>query len=357
MEGILRKNLSLIVCFAAAASLAAAVKDPDRSSSGAAFRFEYINEYQTDLTRSRWGNQLQLGAELPLSRSFSFNVSTISFVATDQELLAEDLLGYSNIDAQNIPFALAVAGLRWDFLEGHNLFAGIRRMDEDYFCSDALSLFTNSSYGGFPTITGNYDIAAYPTAAMSLHYSYDRENFGIQASLYNGVGHDRFTGKDNVFRVCPASDGVFALGQVEYRHNDSHYFLGASLHHGKMSGTSGKKLRPTLWAYTEQALSDNLTLIVIYSHAFPRDSPCRNFYNIGGKYSIGKADFGISSGYTRMDGTSEWATELTGVYHLTENLYAQPVVHIIQTDRHTRCIGMLRLGVNLSRTLRNLSWR
>ena len=356
MIGLLRKTLSLIVCFAGAASLAATPKNTDRSSSGTSFRLGYISEYQTDLRRSRLGNQLQLGAELPLSRSFSFHVSTISFVATDQELLAEDLLGYSNIDAPNIPLTLAVAGFRWDFLNGHSLFAGIRRMDEDYFCSDALSLFTNSSYGGVPTITGNFDIAAYPTAAMSLHYSYDRGNFGIRASLYNGVGHDRFTGKDNVFRVCPASDGVFALGQVEYRHNDCHYFLGASLHYGNLPGTSGKKLRPTLWAYGEQALSGKFTLIVIYSHAFPVDSPCRNFYNIGGKYSIGKADFGISSAYTRMDGIGEWATELTGVYHLTERLYAQPVVHIIQTDRHTRCIGMLRLGVNLSRTLRKPSW-
>ena len=59
-----------------------------------------------------------------------------------------------------------VAGFTWHINDRHSLFAGIRRIDEDYFCSDAHALFTNSSCGGYPTITFNYPVAIYPVSAM-----------------------------------------------------------------------------------------------------------------------------------------------------------------------------------------------
>lgn len=344
MEKVLRKAVLLIVTGVSSLMMA---QNVDSISMRPSFELEYTSELQTDFKRTRMGNLLQLGADIPLSRNLSFKVATISYATTDEQPLADDLQGYSNIDADNLALAIKVAGFTWKVNDCHSLFAGIRRIDEDYFCSDGLALFTNSSCGGFPTITGNYDIAVYPTAAMGVHYVYEHKNLTVQGSLYNGIGHNRFSGKDNVFRICPKSDGVFALGQVEYRYRDSHYFLGASVHHGDLDGTSDKKLRPTAWAYAEQALSDNLTLIAAYSHAFSSDSPCRNFFGIGGKYSIGKAELGVFSDYTRVDGMGEWATELTCNYELTNILSIQPALHIIDTDNHTKCIGMMRLGVNL----------
>ncbi|MBO6067904.1 MAG: hypothetical protein J6P50_01680 [Bacteroidales bacterium] len=183
-----------------------------------AFGLDYIVEQQTDFQHFRMNNMLQLNADIPISRHFSFIFSTISFAATDSTPLAEDLQVYSNIEAyNNIALAFAVAGIEWNINEEHSLFAGIRRIDEDYFCSDALALFTNSSCGGFPTVTANFDIAAYPTASAGVHYAFEKENLTLQASLYNGTGHYRFAGRENVFRIRPRSDGVFGSASMNGR--------------------------------------------------------------------------------------------------------------------------------------------
>ena len=89
---------------------------------------------------------------------------------------------------------------------------------------------------------------------MGIHYAYDHKNLRLQASLYNGVGNNDFTGRYNVFRICPKSDGVFVLGQAEYRYRGSHYYLGSSVHYKS-------EVKPTLWAYAEQALWPNFTLL------------------------------------------------------------------------------------------------
>ncbi|MBO7068589.1 MAG: hypothetical protein J6W52_07925 [Bacteroidaceae bacterium] len=322
-------------------------QDADSTRLRPTFELEYTTELQTDFTDANWANLLQLRAAFPISRKFSFNVSSVSVVATDEEPLAEELQGFSNITAWNIPFALSVAGFTWHINDCHSLFAGIRRMDEDYFCSDDLSLFTNASCGGFPTITANYAIPVYPMAAMGIHYAYDSKKLKIQASLYNGTGSYEFTGRNNVFRICPQSDGIFALGQVEYRHRGSRYYLGASLHDWDLLGIGERKPRPSTWIYAEQVLGGNFTLLAAYSHAFSSDELCNDFFAIGGKYTFKKAELGIFSDYTRIIGIDEWATELTCKIALTNYLSLQPALHIITTDDITNCIGMLRLNVCL----------
>lgn len=311
------------------------------------FGLEYIGELQTDFKRAKMANLLQLSAEIPFAKKFSFNVSSVSVASTDTEPLIEDLQGYSNIDAQNIPFALSVAGFSWNINEHHSLFAGIRRMDEDYFCSEVLSLFTNSSAGVFPTISANYDIATYPCASLGIHYIYNKENLTFQSSLYNGTGNYRFSGRENVFRICPKTDGVFALAQTEYRFKGSRYYLGASLHCSDLRQTGRQNLRPTVWGYAEQALPAGFTLLAAYSHAFTPNNDCRNYCAVGGKYTYKKAEFGICSDYTRISGVNEFATELTGSIALTEYLSLQPAMHLVTTGGRTKCIGMLRTTVSL----------
>lgn len=311
------------------------------------FEVEYTGELQTDFKRSRLANLLQLRAEVPLSKALSFQVQSISIASSDEEPLADDLMGYSNIDAEDIPFALSVAGLMWHINDRHSLFVGIRRMDEDYFCSDAIGLFTTSPCGIFPTISNNHDIATYPKASMGIHYAYDTESLCLQASLYNGLGYHRFTGRENVFRICPKSDGVFGLAQAEYRYHDSHYFLGASTYYSNLKTTANHRLHPSVWFYAEQSLSSDFTLLVAYGHAFNSDHPCRNFCALGGNYAFKRAEFGLLTEYTRIDGIDEWATELTCKLGLSDHLSLQPVVHILTTDSKTKCIGMMRLNICL----------
>ena len=301
--------------------------DADSVSLRPSFGLDYTSELQTNFSRVKWVNLLELSAEVPLSRKFSFNLSSLSAVTTDEDYLASDLQVFSNIEAWNIPFALTVAGFTWHINDRHSLFAGIRRIDEDYFCSEGLSLFTNSSCGAFPTISGNYTIATYPLAAMGIHYAYNHENLTIQASLYNGTGAYKFTGRHNVFRVCPQSDGIFALGQVEYRYHDSHYFLGASLYDGDLWWEDKRDMCPSVWAYVEQELISGLTLLAAYSHAFDSNEFCKNFCGFGASYTYKKLDVGLFSDYTRIIDIDEWATELTCNIHLTDFLSLQSTFH------------------------------
>ena len=321
--------------------------DADSVSLRPSFGLDYTSELQTDFSRAKWNNLLQLRADVPLSRKFSFHMASSSFVTTREDYLANDLQGFSNIDSWNIPFTLMVAGFTWHINDRHSLFAGIRRIDEDYFCSDAHALFTNSSCGGYPTITANYVVAIYPVSAMGIHYAYDSENLGVQASVYNGCASYKWSGRYNMFRICPKNDGVLAFSQVEYRHQGSCYGIGASLYGGDLWVKDERELRPSLWVYVEQDLTVDLTLLAAYSHAFDSDELCKNFCGLGATYTYKKLDFGLFSDYTRIIGIDEWATELTCNVNLTNYLSVQPALHIIKTDDETNCIGVLRLNVSL----------
>ena len=293
-------------------------QEADSASCRPSFGLDYSGEVQTDLKRVRVVNLLELHADIPLSRKLSFQLASLSTYSSDDRPLADDVQGYSNLDADDILFALTVAGFTWQFKEHHSLFAGIRRMDEDYFCSDGLAFFTNSSCGIFPTLSCNFNIATFPEAAWGIHYAYDNEKLCLQASLYNGAGNHRFTGRDNVFHLCPKSDGIYALGQAEYRYRGSRYFLGASMH-------TEPDVRPTVWTHAEQALLPNLTLLAAYGHAF----------------------FGVFTDYARIDGIDEWATEFICNLPLTTYLSINPVLHIITTDGTTKCVGLLRVNISI----------
>lgn len=319
----------------------------DSVSLSPTFSVDFTGEIQSDFKRAKFASLLELGACIPLSRNVSIELSSVSFATTHESPLIDDLQGFSNLDADNLPFALSVAGVSWNFHKYHTLFAGLRRVDEDYFCSDVLSLFTNSSCGGFPTITANYDIASYPVAALGIHYMYDRENYTIQASVYNGRGYNKFTGRENMFRFCPDGDGIFALLQGEYRYNGSSYFLGGSLHYGDLYGEATRKARPVVWAYAEQSVTDALSLVAAYSHAFSSDNACLNFCGIGGKYAFKRVDLGLFSDYTRIEGVDEWATEVTCNIQCNRHISLQPAIHVITTGGKTNCVGIMRLAFSL----------
>ena len=323
------------------------------------FELEYTGELQTNFKTTSQVNLLQLRADLPLSRSLSFQAASLSVASTQDDLLFDTMMGYSNIDAYDKAFALMVAGFKWNINNRHTLFAGVRRMDEDYFCSDGMSLYTNPSCGIFPTISWNYFIATYPYAAMCLHYAYETDNVCMQASIYNGTASQDFTGRDNVFRICPKNDGVFALGQAEYRYRNSHYFLGGSLYNGYeydiyFDGEDlqlepiERKTYPTMWAYAEQALSSRWMLIAAYGHSFSSEDLVRNYYGLGAQYALGKIRFGLYSDHARVLDINEWNTELVCNIDLNDYLSIKPVLHILNSDNETQCIGLLRLTVNLN---------
>ncbi len=305
-----------------------------------------------------FANLLRLNASVPLSRNLMLEAASLSTYMTAAESIGGDMQTFSNLDAGNIPFALSVCDVEWQIDDHQTLYAGIRNMNEDYFTSPVTSLFTNSSCGIFPTISANYPIANYPVASVGVHYRYENVNesedenenrgkrFAVQASVYNGVGYNRFCGRENVFRVCPKSDGVFALAQTEYERNGSGYYLGACGRYGD-SSEGGKRLFSTaLWGYAEQYLSHNLSLIASYSHAFA-SAECSDFVGIGGKWSLGNAELGVFQDYACFSECKEWATELTCRISVSQHLQIQPTAHFIVTGNKTKAVGAFRAVLSL----------
>ena len=300
------------------------------------------SDIQTDFKETRMQHLLELSAEVPLSRKVTLQVSSMSAMASDEEWLYYDMQGFSNIDCyEDVPFALTVAGLEWKINDRHTLFAGIRRTDEDYFCSDALGMFTNSSCGIFPTLSWNYIVNTYPEAALGVHYAYDDERWRLQASIYNGVGNHDFKGRYNVFRFCPKDDGLLALGQVEYRWRGSSYYLGASMH-------TEDEAPYTMWAYAEQKLWPNVTLLATYGHGFGEDNLCDNFYGGGVTMTLKNWDLAVFTDYMKVLGYGQWSTEIGIGWHLSEVLTIQPVLHIMkQEEEDTKLMGLMRFCVEL----------
>lgn len=328
---------------------------------------EFTTEQQvTQQGKYNFANQLRLSASLPIGKRLSLDIASLSFFMTSKESIGGDLQTFSNLDADNIPLALSMCGLNWDINDSHMVFAGLRNMNEDYFISPVTSLFTNSSCGIFPTLSANYEIANYPLASMGVHYKYEYENenyggngkFTIQASLYNGLGYRNFAGHDNILRFCPKDDGLFALTQIDYQYKGGRYFLGVC---GRkpfgniFNDVEGKgEAGATMWTYTEQDVTSNLSLMAAYSHAFGKNPECTDFAGLGGKYSWKKSELGVFSDYARYSGANECATELTFKAAITPHINIQPSAHFIVThitgnepENAFHFAATLRVGVSL----------
>ncbi len=305
----------------------------------------YDSELQFDLEgRTRHLNLLYLSTCYQPTEHVKFSAATISIARTSDEPLIDDLQVFSNIDADQVPLTLAIAGIGWEPDERHSLFVGIRNVNEDYFTSPVTSLFTNSSWGIYPTLSCIQDIANYPLAAVGVHYAYTGDALGFQASMYNGLGHQDFTGRQNVWRFVPSSDGLFLITQASYSHNDNSYYAGACYH----SGTNDDHFtgRSALWGYTEQQLTPNLAMIASLSHAFGSDTACTDFAGLGVQYNKGKATWGMFTDYARFSTTNEYANELTLRYDFSPTIFMQASYHLIHNSSWMQA-GLIRLGIRI----------
>lgn len=206
--------------------------DKQSPSRGPGVRHDTHTELQTDFQGGyNWVNLFRTDFQWAIARQIHLNAGTISTVKTLEKRLANDLQTFSNIEEENIPLAIAVLGLDWQ-VGNSTLFMEIRNLNEDYFTSACTSLFTNSSCGIFPTLSANYPIANYPVASIGIDYKLLLENWLFETSLYNGTGYRDFTGKENVFRFCPRTDGILSVTSINYRKYGNEYYLGIALHYG-----------------------------------------------------------------------------------------------------------------------------
>lgn len=308
------------------------------------FGFDYTTEIQSNLKKSNWANQLHLNITANLNNNLHFNLRTLSLAKTRTDAVVEDLQVFSNLIEKNVTAAIACAAFEWNINENNTLYAGIHNMNDDYFASDVTALFTNSSCGIFPTLSSNFTAANFPYASVGIHYSYNNEKYRFLASIYNGQGYNRFSGKENIYRFCPKSDGVYALSQLEYKNGESSYFVGANVHYGSPDGFLDKKARSVFWTYGEQKLSSKVSLIFDYSHAFDKELSCTEFVGFGGKIDLCKTEIGLFTDYAKFSNEEEFASELTCKVSLNEHFYMQPSLHFIHCDK-SQLVGLLRLGV------------
>lgn len=343
MKNCFRLIIQLLALLCCAANAVAQQRD---GRGGVELGLELTSELQaTHRGDFNNANLLRLRVSLPVSRSVTIDVASLSTLMTAEESIGGDLQTFSNIDAINIPFALSVCGIGLQIGKRNSLFMGIRNMNEDYFCSDVTSLFTNSSCGIYPTISANCAIANYPMASVGMHYCYDADRIKVQASVYNGAGYHHISGREKVFRFSPKDDGIFGVAEVAYRNAGSFYSLGTALH-----TDDDTKTMP--WIYFEQYLCRNLTLIAGYSHAFAEDAECSDFAGLGFRYQAKRCELGMFTDIACFDGGNEYATELTCKIPLSSIIYIQPTVHFIATPsadgRSTFCsAALLRLGIAL----------
>lgn len=332
------------------------------------FRLSYITEIQTDFKGgSNWLNLFRADVSQSVGKAFTLELASISFVKTQEESLANDLLTFSNIEEVNLPLAIALLGMRWDCGKS-SLFLGIRNVNEDYFTSPCTSLFTNSSCGIFPTLSVNYPIANYPMASVSVNYTFTSDAWMIQTSVYNGVGYNCFSGRENVFRFCPASDGIFNVTSINYRNNGGSYYLGSAFHSrvpvDDAQGTdettraaeAEKEARPgektkvnvLVWGYAEQRLSSRLHVMAQYSiNPSSMKEGCRSYAGAGVVLHARNSELGLFTGYADFKPKYEWVTEITCKIPCLKNGYIQPAFHLIKNSRECNMVGMLRFGYEI----------
>lgn len=322
------------------------------------FRIEYTSELQTDFKEgTNWVNLLPTDLSIPIKKYLKADFATISTAKTREERLANDLQTFSNIEGENIPLALAILGIEFSYGKSL-LFIGIRNLNEDYFASPCTSLFTNSSCGIFPTLSANYPITNYPVSSVGIDYKLELNHCNLETSLYNGTGYRNFTGRENVFRFCPKTDGLLSITSINYQKNDNGYYCGFALYSGlpmdnedgdkkKKQKAKKKELNSIFWGYIEQHLSRHINILIQYSVNTTEKKGCRNYSGIGILFHIKNTTGGIFTDYANFTDKYELANELTWKIPCYKNGYIQPAFHFIKNNQNRYFIGMLRFGYKI----------
>ncbi len=90
------------------------------------FGAEYTTEWQTDFRQGvNWVNLLHLSYSSPTFLGMQLNAASVSIAQTREEAFMHDLQTFSNIEEENLPFALSMLGIGRE-TEKYSVFFGIR---------------------------------------------------------------------------------------------------------------------------------------------------------------------------------------------------------------------------------------
>ena len=310
---------------------------------GHCFSGELATELHWNMKQKvNWANQLRLNLSIPLwNGAGSIEASTLHMLRTNETII-DDWQGFSNIEEENTPAAIAVLGYMHQWERAH-LFFGVRNVNEDFFTSDVTSLFFNGSCGIFPTIAASYPIANYPLSGLTVYFDVSKGGFTFRNSLYNGVGYNGWSKHDNPFLVRPKKDGIFNMSQLEFSYSGGNYFAGAAVHTRHYGvdpdgnqcepDQSTKKASCAWWVYGEQkvwqAADKEIACMAQYSENTNDDNGCYRYAELGVAYTDSCNQCGLSGQYARFYQGEEYSLELTWRRSLKKWLSVQPSLQYI----------------------------
>lgn len=213
--------------------------------------------------------------------------------------------------------------------------------------------------GIFLTISANYPIANYPLASVGIDYKLNLNKWFLETSIYNGTGYRNFTGKENIFRFCPQTDGILSITSLNYQNYDNSYFMGIALYNGMFPSnevgnqeetikTQKKGMNATLWTYAEQTLVPQVKVLAQYSINTQRNKGCRYYLGTGLILSTTRSEGGFFINYADFSSMGECACEITWKFPCLKNGYLQPALHFIKNTYGQNLVGMFRFGYNLN---------
>ncbi len=288
--------------------------------------------------------------------------------------LIDDMQLYSNIYGKSHIAAITLLGYQhaWKHFD---LFVGIRNTNQDFFKSEATSVFTGCSLGIFPTISTSYPIPNYPVSSPNITFNIRFGNWTITNGLYNGVGYSGWKGSDNPFLIRPKRDGIFDELQVAYETESNFYSVGAAMHTKEFTFerrnkeiARDTKFSAALWIYGEQDVwhgvhDQKVRLMAQLSFNTNKNSACTSYAEVGCVYQYDKKNtIGVSGQYGRFheipesdmetenpfekEKIDEFSVEVTWKHEFSKIIAVQPAFHYVNTGGQNNTVLLGRLLVS-----------
>lgn len=283
-------------------------------------------------------------------RGGNLSVQFITPLRTSDIAVCNDLQGFSNIEADNYFFTPFLFGYT-QYLKKGLVFAGLRNVNEDYFTTDYTVLFTQSSAGIHPTLSGNFEMPNYPFTAPGLFVEYLPQPYiRLRTSLYNGASGALSVSAPHPFHFNYNPHGIFILQDMLFEKWDFRVNIGGMTH---LSANTYKR-GGVIWGVLEKPIietsSMELGVIMEGSCAFMRNPTCRSFGSFGfvGDGLIGKKGKSIIASqifYAGYESGNEFDLEINWIYRPLKYLQIQPALHLIVTDK-VHPVGLLRLSLD-----------
>ncbi|MBO4333337.1 MAG: hypothetical protein J5875_09270 [Paludibacteraceae bacterium] len=352
-------------------TLAISFNSPLYAVGNEKFNFEasLFSEAEWNLDdRAAWMNEAAFYTVWKPVSPFFLELGTLHTYGLGDDVVIDDLQGFSNIKNENMAAGLRMLDLGFENTFGadssHHLvfLSGVRNVNEDYFTEGNSTLFLNGSDGIFPTIAANYEMANFPLSGVCpIHVSYSHKvGLKAQFSLYNGIAGELADG--STFRFRPHRDGVTTMTEIGYSRTDVPllrlYSVGLATNNSPAASDGKKKFRATWWTQLEQGLLNKngcrLNLLLHGSTSLNSSSNCNGYAGAGlvlNRSGSGKKvrveSVGLMNHYACFSDTDECNQELTLQMSLFDLFTVKPSFQLVEGGGSVQKVFVLRLCYEL----------